>query len=75
MSDETRLAAAQALIRAIDQLLEAVAAYYHNWCERSGEEESLSQKAYGDAMTERGFDRQKNGGVKWYLGIALSEQK
>jgi phage/plasmid-associated DNA primase len=48
-------------------------ASYRTWCEQVGEDEVLSQKAFGDTLTERGFERQKSGGVIWRLGVALSQ--
>ena len=47
---------------------------YVIWCRESGERET-SQRQFGMAMTERGFDRQSINGRTWYLriGIALDE--
>ena len=45
---------------------------YGAWCETAGEK-PLSGKSFGDAMTERGFERVTSNGV-WYLGVALRQQ-
>lgn len=42
---------------------------YRTFMERSGEG-SVSQKRFGEAMTELGYERLPNNGI-WYLGIAL----
>jgi putative DNA primase/helicase len=46
---------------------------FRAWCEETGERPP-SQRSFGLALTERGFERQKSNGV-WYLGIALREQE
>ena len=43
---------------------------YRAWIERCGEV-PVTQKAFGSAMTERGFERFTSNG-RWYLGVALS---
>jgi putative DNA primase/helicase len=50
-------------------------ANYRAWCERAGEEEILNQKSFGDALSERGIERQKSCGVIWRLGIALASDE
>jgi putative DNA primase/helicase len=42
---------------------------YRDWCDHSGEH-AVTQKRWGAAMTERGFERYKNNGV-CYRGVAL----
>jgi putative DNA primase/helicase len=46
-------------------------ASYHAWCERGGETPQR-QKSFGDAMTERGFTRERSSGL-WYVGVALRD--
>jgi putative DNA primase/helicase len=46
-------------------------AAYKAWCERSGER-WVSQRRFGEAMTEREFERRESHGF-WYLGIALRQ--
>jgi putative DNA primase/helicase len=46
-------------------------ASYHAWCERGGETPQ-KQKGFGEAMTERGFTREKSNGVR-YIGVALRD--
>ncbi|MBL8830366.1 MAG: hypothetical protein JNM18_25545 [Planctomycetaceae bacterium] len=45
---------------------------YAAWCERGGER-AMNQRAFGVAMTERGFDRVRNNGM-WYLGIGIAAE-
>jgi putative DNA primase/helicase len=45
---------------------------YRKWCERAGEEEVITQTAFGTALGERGFGHKKSGGTIWRIGIALS---
>ncbi|TWU06878.1 hypothetical protein CA54_52800 [Symmachiella macrocystis] len=42
---------------------------YKQWSETNGEH-FLTQRKFGEAMTERGYERLKEG-VKWYLGIGV----
>jgi putative DNA primase/helicase len=49
----------------------AIYGAYRQWSERAGEK-PLSRDAFGDAMTQRRFERQKSNGV-WYLGVTLRE--
>jgi putative DNA primase/helicase len=44
-------------------------AAFKAWCERSGEK-WVSQRCFGEAMTERKIERRESHGY-WYLGIAL----
>jgi P4 family phage/plasmid primase-like protien len=46
---------------------------YRKWTERTGEE-TLTQRAFGMAMTERGFERKTNNGT-YYLGIGLRDER
>lgn len=46
-------------------------ASFKKWCEL-GNERAISSKVFGDAMTERGFERYTNNGT-WYLGITLRD--
>jgi hypothetical protein len=41
------------------------------WCEDGGEA-MVSQRAFGQAMTEHGFKRLNSDGT-WYLGVTLKE--
>jgi phage/plasmid-associated DNA primase len=43
---------------------------YREWADRSGET-PVSQRRFGESMTERGFKRLTNNGI-WYLGIGLN---
>jgi putative DNA primase/helicase len=43
---------------------------YRDWSAKAGEP-AFSQKKFGEALTERGFQRQSNNGV-WYSGIGLA---
>jgi P4 family phage/plasmid primase-like protien len=43
---------------------------YRAYCERSGEE-AVSRRAFGEAMTEKGFKRYTSNGV-WYAGVTLA---
>lgn len=45
---------------------------YKKWCEQSGES-SQTQKLFGEAMTEKGFQRKTSNG-KWYIGVGLSTE-
>lgn len=42
---------------------------YHRWAEAAGEH-AVSQRKFGQTLTERGFQRTTNNGV-WYSGIGL----
>jgi putative DNA primase/helicase len=42
------------------------------WLERAGEP-AVSQRTFGEAMTEKGFKRLPSNGI-WYLGLALQDQ-
>lgn len=44
---------------------------YRKWCESSGET-TLTQRKFGDRLTERGFDRVESSG-HWRLGVGLRE--
>ena len=44
---------------------------FKTWSERAGET-PVKQKTFGDAMTERGFRREKSSTV-WYVGLALQQ--
>lgn len=44
---------------------------YVDWCDGRGEH-AKSNRQFGEAMTERGFQRQKSSSV-WYLGVGLRE--
>ncbi|MCE9556758.1 MAG: DUF5906 domain-containing protein [Planctomycetes bacterium] len=44
---------------------------YVKWCEGRGEHPQ-SGRAFGTAMTERGYERHKNNGI-WYLDIGLTQ--
>src|SRR5262249_42139796 len=41
---------------------------YCRWCEDNGEY-SLNQTRFGNAMSERGFDKRKESGNVWYFGV------
>src|SRR5262249_36926905 len=43
---------------------------YKSWCDATGEG-ALSQKSFGELLTERGLQRLTSNGV-WYVGIALA---
>jgi putative DNA primase/helicase len=45
-------------------------ASYTRWAEANGETEILTAKRFGEAMTERGFQRRKIG-TKWYIGVEM----
>jgi P4 family phage/plasmid primase-like protien len=42
---------------------------YTLWCEES-REHAASQRTFGEALTEKGFERRRSGGI-WYLGLRL----
>jgi putative DNA primase/helicase len=44
-------------------------AAYRAWCQDGGVD-PLSQKSFGDAMTERGVERKTSNGT-WYVGVAV----
>lgn len=44
---------------------------YRKWCESSGET-TLTQRKFGDRLTEKGFDRVESSG-HWRLGVGLRE--
>lgn len=44
------------------------------WQERSGEGPPISQRRFGDAMTERGYERLASNGT-WYLGVGLNSNQ
>jgi P4 family phage/plasmid primase-like protien len=46
-------------------------ARYRKWSEDAGEQ-TMSQKAFGEAMTEKKFERKTSNGT-WYLNIAILE--
>jgi putative DNA primase/helicase len=50
----------------------ALYASFRDWSERAGEE-VFSRKAFGEALTERGFQRMTSNGT-WYLGLALRQE-
>ena len=54
---------------------QAIALYkaYHNWAQSAGEI-PLSQKRFGGGMTERGFNKVKNG-IFVYHGLTLKNQR
>ena len=45
---------------------------YTAWAEDSSAE-PISQKAFGTALTERGFERRKVGGRRVYVGVQLKD--
>lgn len=45
-------------------------AAYADWTEKAGEY-VLPQRRFGQALTERGFEREKNNGI-WYRGLGLT---
>jgi putative DNA primase/helicase len=47
--------------------------HYKQWAEAAGEH-VMTQKAFGTAMTERGFERIVSNG-KWYLGLGLRSEE
>jgi putative DNA primase/helicase len=44
-------------------------AKYKEWCEENGEKNPATQKQFGTALTERGFERYQSNGT-WYRGLA-----
>ena len=44
-------------------------ASFSTWCD-CGKEPAISRKRFGEALGERGFERQRSSGV-WYRGITL----
>jgi len=49
-----------------DELYDA----YKLWCERNRASDE-GQRAFGNALTEKEFERKKSNGINWWLGIAL----
>jgi len=47
-------------------------AAYSAWCDSSGEYR-ISQRRFGSAMSERGFERYKNNGT-WYSGLGIRDE-
>lgn len=45
---------------------------FKKWAEAANERQ-MTQRLFGDAMSERGYQRQHSGGT-WYLGIDLSAE-
>ena len=45
-------------------------AAYSDWCEKS-KEYPVSRRRFGEAMSERGYERYKNDGI-WYRGVVLN---
>jgi putative DNA primase/helicase len=43
---------------------------YRLWAERSGEH-AVSKKAFGDSLEERGIERVRSNGKRWFQGISL----
>ena len=43
---------------------------YRLWCDTNGEK-VVTQRTFGEAMTERGFERVKSSG-KWYVGLSMN---
>jgi putative DNA primase/helicase len=43
---------------------------FRDWCGQTGARE-MTQRAFGLAMTERGFERRLSGGRPWYMGARL----
>ncbi len=48
----------------------ALYAVYRGWAERGGER-PLTARAFGDALEERGHERARANGRRWFLGLAL----
>jgi putative DNA primase/helicase len=48
-------------------------AAYTKWCEKTGEY-YVKQRRFGEAMTERGFQREHSGKT-WYIGIGLQDSE
>lgn len=44
---------------------------YRKWCEENGTKQT-SQRTFGAAMTERGFERRIGGGRTFYIGVRLA---
>jgi len=44
---------------------------YRKWCEENGTKQT-SQRTFGAAMTERGFERRMGGGRTFYIGVRLA---
>ena len=51
----------------------AIYGRYTAWTKARGEEQ-LTQTRFGEALTEKGFTRQKSNGI-WYLGVALAQDE
>jgi putative DNA primase/helicase len=51
----------------------ALYATYRTWAERSGERQ-LSARAFGDALEDRGIERRKSNGQRWFVGVALTQE-
>lgn len=48
---------------------------YCNWAETNGERKLISQRAFGQILTERGLERRKStGGFYWWFGIGLRDE-
>ncbi|WP_169979893.1 DNA primase family protein [Tautonia rosea] len=47
---------------------------YEEWAKRNGEDALGTQRKFGQAMTERGFERFKNNGA-WYRGVGLRDDR
>ena len=45
-------------------------AAYTQWCEET-RERPMTQKAFGLALGERGFDKRRSGKERWWFGIGL----
>ena len=45
---------------------------YQSWTDSVGER-AISQRKFGESITERGFEKTKSNGV-WYLGIAINSE-
>jgi putative DNA primase/helicase len=45
------------------------------WCEQAGERERLTQKAFTQRLTERGFESKRDERARWRLGIGLAAEE
>lgn len=51
----------------------ALYAAYREWADRNGER-SMTARAFGEAMEERGYERARSNGRTWILGVGLRQE-
>jgi putative DNA primase/helicase len=59
------------LVRTAKAKASELFAAYRIYTEQAGERSHLTQKAFGQALAERGFESGRSGSAHWWRGVGL----